>query len=789
MKSFGSMLARIWFPIALVFLLVLSLPGVVFFILHQFTKYGNDANNWLQKNFNLTYHYPFQSMIPGILLLLLPFLIVLLYFLKLKRQQLQVPSTFLWKKSIEDLHVNSLFQWLRRNVLLLLQLLVLLFVVYSVMNFRIYANISAGKHYIIMIDNSASMSATDLDGQTRLDRAKEEAIKEISATTKADMGMVIVFNSEATTLMSYTNNRSKLISAVKSIRQTNRPTDIVDALKLADGRANPRESVQDVAIRPEEETLKDQAQRQYVAPEGVATEVYLYSDGRFPELSESVLEKFNSRLMGNTEALGNINLKFRAIGLPGSSNTDNIGIVGFRAVKLENKKKPVLIGDKMDVQVDIDINNYRSTPVPKQKVYLDVIISGQEEWPEQNTIYLPAREYKESKEGKAEDIPGYGRVQFILKRLPINADILLRARLKDTDDKFKTDDEAWLAITRTKKTKVLRVGPANRMLDSFFFAQEAIAETDHIPAKDMEGAKYAEAMAGEYDFVLFDRCAPAKETDMPRANTMFIDQPPPPWNKGKKEVDTPNMIITELNHPFLRWIFSLNEHTVTKVFDFDVLENIPEENRNDYTTDINDKDKVQLPQVTHLIENEDKVGVAIVIERGPFKDLLLPFAIQDDKGGLERWCLNPSFFLFMKNVLYEQGNVKDSVRGSTTTPGNPIEFQPGAKIKELIIETPSKVVDELTRDEGLGFVYGNTDELGIYTATPKKGKSRELRTVSLLDSLESNLQPRESFKVGDRPIFSGQERPQSFSIWKWVLLGALVLLLLEWYIYNRRVYI
>ena len=35
--------------------------------------------------------------------------IVLLYFLKLKRRPLEVPSTYLWHKSVEDLHVNSIW--------------------------------------------------------------------------------------------------------------------------------------------------------------------------------------------------------------------------------------------------------------------------------------------------------------------------------------------------------------------------------------------------------------------------------------------------------------------------------------------------------------------------------------------------------------------------------------------------------------------------------------------------------------------------------------------------------
>ena len=44
--------------------------------------------------------------------------IVLLYFLKLKRKPIEVPSTYLWHRSIEDLHVNTIWQRLRRNLLL-----------------------------------------------------------------------------------------------------------------------------------------------------------------------------------------------------------------------------------------------------------------------------------------------------------------------------------------------------------------------------------------------------------------------------------------------------------------------------------------------------------------------------------------------------------------------------------------------------------------------------------------------------------------------------------------------
>jgi hypothetical protein len=88
--------------------------------------------------------------------------IIALYFLKLRRRPVRVPSTILWRRSLEDLHVNSLFQRLRRNLLLFLQLLAVALAMLALAGPRMKGTGSQGQRFVFLIDNSASMAANDV---------------------------------------------------------------------------------------------------------------------------------------------------------------------------------------------------------------------------------------------------------------------------------------------------------------------------------------------------------------------------------------------------------------------------------------------------------------------------------------------------------------------------------------------------------------------------------------------------------------------------------------------------
>src|ERR1700726_3571497 len=84
----------------------------------------------------------------------IPVAIIALYFLKLRRRPVQVPSTLLWRRSLEDLHVNSLFQRLRKNLLLFLQLLAVLLAMLARTGPHIKGTGGQGQRFVLMIDTS-----------------------------------------------------------------------------------------------------------------------------------------------------------------------------------------------------------------------------------------------------------------------------------------------------------------------------------------------------------------------------------------------------------------------------------------------------------------------------------------------------------------------------------------------------------------------------------------------------------------------------------------------------------
>ncbi len=175
--------------------------------------------------------------------------IILLYMLRLRRREQTVSSNFLWQQILQDREANTPWQRLRRNSLLLLQLLILALLVLALARpVQIVPTISAQKT-VILLDASASMTATDIAaGRSRFAEAQQQALNILSEAGAEDQISLIRVGATVDSLTSYTNDFAALREAVLSAEPGQGRGDWETALTLAAAGAAGAESFRIILI-------------------------------------------------------------------------------------------------------------------------------------------------------------------------------------------------------------------------------------------------------------------------------------------------------------------------------------------------------------------------------------------------------------------------------------------------------------------------------------------------------------------------------------------------------------
>ena len=253
--------------------------------------------------------------------------LLILYFLKLRRREEVVPSTLLWKRAVLDLQVNAPFQRLRKNLLLLLQLMILAAAIFALARPVVESTLSQEKSVIILIDRSASMNTLE-DDKTRLELAKEQAVRLVRSLNQsgskwfrfAGIGektraMVIAFSDRATVVSPFTTNTSDLIDLIERIEPTHSVTNMAEALELTEAYMTmPIEAgVNSTPITGEQES-----------------KVVLYSDGAIADAADIFLRH-------NT-------IEYISIG----DTSDNVAITAFTARR--NYERPELVDTLLRIE-------------------------------------------------------------------------------------------------------------------------------------------------------------------------------------------------------------------------------------------------------------------------------------------------------------------------------------------------------------------------------------------------------------------------------------------------------
>lgn len=158
-----------------------------------------------------------------------PVAIVVLYLLRRRYLPRQVPSVFLWRRSLRDYAANRPFQRLMKNLLLPLQVLAALALALALMRPALPGG-EAGRT-VFIFDLSGSMQA-ETDGRSRLSLAKDAALKRIAELPAEEEITVVAAGEEARRLL-LNGTREEAEKVIASIACGRGGADFDRALTLA----------------------------------------------------------------------------------------------------------------------------------------------------------------------------------------------------------------------------------------------------------------------------------------------------------------------------------------------------------------------------------------------------------------------------------------------------------------------------------------------------------------------------------------------------------------------------
>lgn len=161
--------------------------------------------------------------------------IILMYMLRLRRREVVVSSTFLWQQILKDNEANTPWQRLKRNVLLFLQLLILLALVFALARPFITVPAVGTGQIVLLLDASASMNATDINGGSRFEEAKRQALAEVDTMSASNTMTVIRVTDVPEVIATSTNDSLSLRAAISSAQPSQARADWSGALTLAIG--------------------------------------------------------------------------------------------------------------------------------------------------------------------------------------------------------------------------------------------------------------------------------------------------------------------------------------------------------------------------------------------------------------------------------------------------------------------------------------------------------------------------------------------------------------------------
>ncbi len=664
-------------------------------------------------------------------------LLVLLYFLKLKRREVEISTTLLWKKAIQDLQANAPFQRLRKNLLLLLQLLALIVAAMALAQPQLRSPLIPPDRAVILIDRSGSMLAMDgasvgESPRSRLDEAKRQAVAMIDRMNQPtgivdeiralfgeiarSEAMIVAFDHDPDVIQSFTSNTTALKRAIGSIQPTEAPGRIAPAIRIASPFISP--SID------EKENLRPGAS------------LLVWSDGSLMDLDSADIHPATD-------------IQFFVVG---TDRPPNVAITALDARRTIDR-----------VNESIIFVGLQSTDTQPRTVDVELAIDGVIQAVQRTT--LPAR---------TPDLQTpTGGVAFTLERAT-GAVVQVSLSTDTMPDAIESDNSAAFILSPAKRLRIAYIGDEDYLISA---AVEGLhlATFDKLSPTDFEALTTSGSSATAYDVYILDRWVPmGASSDMPPGRFLVLGAIPPV--PGIVAQDSPN------EQPIAALTSWQRSHPVFQSVRLD-------------TVRIAKQISVQVHEPSLVIARSSLGPAIIETAHTQSRVITTTFHPLDSN-----WPFDVSFVVTLASALRYLAESGEDAPPVVLRSGNILRttLPPSAMTAEL--RGPAGLRESHRVDDGSQVVFGPIRESGLYQLSweGEPGPrdlivgNRIIRTfaVSMLDPHESEARRNTTLDLPQgeiRATDASNVKESGLRMWRWLLVAMIIILLFEWYTYNRRV--
>lgn len=669
---------------------------------------------------------------PGVMLLAASLTVpplVVFYLLKLRRRPLRVTSTMFWEQAAHDLQVNVPLRWVRPSWLLLLHALILGLLLIAVGRPAIEGDGASSSRVFVLIDRSASMNALDApEGRSRLEQAKRLAVESLETMMgglEPPEVTVIAYSAEPVVMGPPSTSLGTVSAMIGAIEPTDQPADHARALGLVRSLT---------AGGGDEDGPADGPGRA-----GGSAQVVLVSDG------------------GGLARVPFTGLPVRIVPVEpaGGVSGSNTGIVAFSAERdIEQPER---------VRVFVRLMNTGSSPAAAPLVVSvdDVPVS-------RTPVTIPAS-------GGGLGVGPGERVETV--SFDLRSGGLLRVVFENTDV-LESDDGVQAVLPPVDRPPVLLVVPPARDVDDPLeargradpFLLDVLEAIGSAGLRVIDSDRYArtdEAERERFGLIVFDRVAPRAAPTQPTLSfgTAWPGLGEQPVLEAASVGRTP-VLAWDRSHPVMA------DAVLDTVVVADRL-SLPEDDTPiaDEAEGLRDRRTLARGRDGPLILELDDAGTGRIV---------VGFALEQSN-----WPVHFSFPMFMLAAFDRLSpGATSAVWTDTATPTTARLDRP---VRALRLDGPVSRSIRLPGEEGATVVpLGLLGRVGEYRLVDEDGESMRTIAVNLADPEESSLR-KASPELADRAAVSeGVVSDEPREIWRFFVLAAGLVLLVEWLVFAAQ---